>query len=166
MVDPKREPLRAQRSTGYSPWRAFAIAIALSGVSGAIIDWLILLSQFTQRGDVSPFLPPITAFGLALGVVVGGVAIVVVRSEGPRPWVSLSLAVGSMLVALLGALVYARETSSADIAYSILWAGPIACVAVPLAVLVGVLTERRWKWGVILGLMLTVPVTVAFMLIL
>lgn len=154
---------RSSRDDTRSRHREWATGIVLASLVGSIVDWLIVSSQFTLRGDMSPFVPPFSLMTLAIGVIVSVPAIALTR------WARFSSAAAGG-VALVGVMLLAAATTmvgsalrSADILYTLIWFAPIAVVAIPLTTWVASRTGRAWRTSAIVGVASVDLVTVLLM---
>ena len=129
--------------------REWATAIVLAGLVGSVVDWLIVLSQFTQRGDISPFLPPFALVTLAIGVVVSCPAIALTSQVRFRSAAAAGVAIAGLILLTLLAAAIGGAFQSADILFTLIWFTPIALVAIPVTTWVASRTGHVWRGSAI-----------------
>ncbi len=144
-------------SVGLAVWTSAGLAAA----AGALVDLLILASQYTLRGDVSPVLPPLALWALVMGLIVGGITVPTAMRSQRGPWGVLALALMSTTAVLVGIFVLGALLSSADIGWTLIWAGPIALVVMPSTVVASVALSRGARRRVV---QILVPVVAAVVL--
>lgn len=132
--------------------RACVAGVVLVGLVGSILDWMIVLSQFTQRGNVTPFVPPFALTMLVLGLVVSVPAITFTSRERSRPVAAAAAATLGTVVALVAMLLIGSSFRSADIAFTLIWFAPIAVITVPLVTGLAARTGPSWPRSVVVGL--------------
>lgn len=128
-----------------------ATAIVLVGLVGSVVDWLVVLSQFTQRGDVSPLIPPISLITLVIGAIVSGPAITLTSRNRSRPAAAAGVAVAGLIVLTLVTVAVGAAIGSADILFTLIWFTPIAVVAIPIATWIASRTGHAWhRYAIVL----------------
>lgn len=121
------------------------VAVLLVAVVGSVVDWLIVLSQFTGYGHVSPFIPPFALVLLVAGALTCLPAIALTSKDVPHPFAAAGLSLLGMAVLVIVTFKLSAFWGLWEVAYTLLWFTPIVLIATPIATWIASRTGHFWS---------------------